>query len=242
MPRSPPSLWDVPRLLAPFNIITENPILRRALAFVIPFIFISTYILILYQILPEVDFFRMGGIMLAYFFPPAGKESMIPLGIALGIPWYIVALSIALVDVASGMFMVWNFDLALKIPLLGDWINRFVEGGGNIISRHRWLEGIYFFGLVAFIMFPLQGSGGVGGSILGRILGLKKIEVLAAVTLGAFIGCFSIAIGVEYVLLILERSLIVGMMVILVAVTVLGSYLITRYNRKKHMKADEKQE
>ncbi len=233
MPHSPPSPWDLTPLLAPFDIILENPYLRRAFALTFPFAFIITYILIMYHILPEVQFFRLGGIMLAYFFPPAGKESMIPLGIALGIPWYFVALSIALVDVASSMFLVWNFDLALKIPLLGSWINRFVEGGGKIISRHRWLEGLYFFGLVGFIMFPLQGSGGVGGSLLGRILGLKKLEVLAAVTLGAFIGCFAIAIGVEYVLIILEKSLLLGLMVILVAVTVLGSYLITRYNRRK---------
>ena len=71
--------------------------------------------------------------------------------------------------------------------------------------------------------------------MLGRILGLKKLEVLAAVTLGAFIGCFAIAIGVEYILIILEKSLLLGLMVILVAVTVLGSYLITRYNRRKKM-------
>ena len=240
--RNPLFPRDITRLLAPFNVIAQNPYVRRALALTIPFLFIGSYILILYHTLPELDFFRLGGIMLAYFIPPAGKESMIPLGIALGIPWYFVALSIALVDVAASMFMVWNFDLALKIPLLGDWINRFVEGGGNIISRHRWLEGLYFFGLVGFVMFPLQGSGGVGGSILGRILGLKKIEVLAAVTLGAFIGSFAIAIGVEYVLRILEKSLLIGMMVILVAITVLGSYLITRYNRRKNTKGGGEKE
>ena len=242
VPRNPPFPWDIPRLLAPFNVITENPFLRRALALVFPFIFIGSYILIIYHILPEEEFFRLGGVMLAYFIPPAGKESMIPVGIALGIPWYFVALSIALLDVAASMFMVWNFDLALKIPLLGGWINRFVEGGGNIISRHRWLEGLYFFGLAGFVMFPLQGSGGVGGSILGRILGLKKIEVLAAVTLGSFIGSFAIAIGVEYVMRILEKSLLIGMMVILVAITVLGSYLITRYNRRRNMKGGDEKE
>lgn len=205
---------------------------------VFPFLFMSTYILIIYNILPETDFFRLGGIMIAYFFPPAGKESMIPLGIALGIPWYYVALSIALLDVSAAMFMVWNFDLATKIPLLGKWIERFVEGGGKIISRHRWLEGVYLFGLVSFVMFPLQGSGGVGGSLLGRILGLKWTEVLAAVTMGAFLGSFAIAIGIEYVLKMFEKSLLIGATVVAALAVVLIIYLVTRHNHEKKMEKD----
>ncbi|HUU76141.1 MAG TPA: small multi-drug export protein [Methanoregulaceae archaeon] len=212
----------------------KSPLIRRALMLGIPFLFVGGYLLILHNYLPYETFLLMGGIMLAYFIPPAGKESMIPLGIALGIPWYTVATSIAILDVAAALFMAWNFDLALKIPVLGDWINRFMEGGSRIISRHRWLEGLYFFGLVAFVMFPLQGSGGIGGSILGRILGMKKIEVVAAVALGAFIGSFAIAIGVEYILRILERSLFIGLMVIVVLMVILGSYIITRYNRDKY--------
>ena len=62
--------------------------------------------------------------MFLYFVPPMGKESVIPIGIAQGIPWTILAISIAFVDIVVCLFLIWNFDLAKKLPFIGSGIKR----------------------------------------------------------------------------------------------------------------------
>ena len=72
--------------------------------------------------------------MFAYFFPPLGKESVIPIGVSGGeltIPIInqhivvpsiyplVMALTIAFVDIIVALFLLWNYDLAKKIPLVG---------------------------------------------------------------------------------------------------------------------------
>nr|WP_280897448.1 small multi-drug export protein [Methanolinea mesophila] len=176
--------------------------------------------------------------MLAYLIPPAGKESVIPLGIALGLPWYLVATSVAMLDIAAALFMAWNFDLALNIPVLGPWIGKFMHHGQEFVRQRPWLERLYFTGLALFVMFPLQGSGGIGASIVGRILGMPKHEVVAAIAIGAFAGSFLLALGFEFLKDILLANIWVGIAVIVAVLAgVLVGYLyLSRRGRKNREK------
>lgn len=97
---------------------------------------------------------------------------MIPIGIAVGLPWWIMAFSIALMDILAGIFMALNFDIALKIPGVGGWIRKFIAGGEDFFAKRPWLERFYFTGVVLFVMFPLRGSGGIGATLVGRMMGL----------------------------------------------------------------------
>jgi len=201
-----------------------NPFIDRGVKLGAPFLVGVAYLLFLYSVLSSNDFLLMGGIMIAYVIPPAGKEFVIPVGIALGLPWWLIALSISMLDVTSGLFMALNFDLSLKIPLLGLWIGRFIVGGRRYILEHPWLEKLYFIGLVFFVMLPIRGTGGIGGFIVGRMLGMSKKEVLCEITLGAFIGCFAIAGGSRYILGEIRHDLMTGLvLIILVAVVILVS-------------------
>jgi uncharacterized membrane protein len=207
--------------------------------FLLPFLFVGVYVWILYILLPYEQFLLMTGLMLAYLIPPAGKETVIPLGIALGLPWYVVATSVAMADIGAAFFMAWNFDLALKIPILGPWIGRFMFHGQEFVRQRPWLERLYFVGLALFVMFPLQGSGGIGASIVGRILGMPKAEVVAAIAIGAFAGSFLLALGVEFLKDILLANLAAGIAVILtVVVVVVILYLYSRERKKSREKKD----
>lgn len=164
-----------------------------------PFAISGIVILILYLTLDWKTFKNLGGIMIAYFFPPMGKESLIPTGIlALHLNPALVALSIAFIDIISGLFLMWNFDLAKKIPIVGKWIINFESTGSQILEREWWIKKLAFFGLILFVMFPFQGSGGVGATILGRIMGFKPLKVWSAVIIGAVSGCLIIAYIVYY--------------------------------------------
>ncbi|MBN1432003.1 MAG: small multi-drug export protein [Methanomicrobiaceae archaeon] len=183
----------------------------------LPFAIFGAYILLLWLALPHSLFLSMMTIMFIYFIPPAGKESVIPLGIAIGIPWWIVAFSIALMDILSTLFMVLNFDLALKIPVIGTrWMSSFMERGESFFRSHRWLEKLSTLGLAIFVMIPMQGTGGLATPIVGRMIGIPPLQVLIAVISGALTGCFLIALGSEFLKNLLVIDFRLGVIVILV--------------------------
>lgn len=192
---------------------------ERILRFTLPFLIGGCYFGVCLLLLPHETAFVLGGLMLAYVIPPAGKESVIPLGIAIGIPWWVMTFSIALMDVLAGIFMALNCDLALKVPFLGRWIQHFMDKGGDFVNRRPWLERFYFSGVVLFVMFPLQGSGGVGGTLVGRMIGLSAKKTLLAVTIGAFIGCAAIALGAQAVKDLILANLVAGLAVIVVVLS-----------------------
>jgi Putative small multi-drug export protein len=212
-------------------IFSENPLVDRGLRLGLPFLLVGVHLLVLALAFGAETMLAIAGLMLVYELPPAGKETVIPAGILLGYPWRAVAASIALVDVEVGLFMVWNFDLAERIPVLGPWIRRFIAGGRAFLAERPWLTGLYFFGIVLMTMVPFAGSGGVRGSIIGRLLGMSRFQVMAAIAIGAFAGSFLIALAT----LFLQRAFIESLftfaaallLVILLGVAVY--WLVKRY-------------
>ena len=116
-----------------------------------PFLMTVAYFLFLSLILTEKGFFNLTSLMLLYFVPPLGKESVIPLGIAQGLHWTILAFSIAFVDIVVCLFLIWNFDLAKKLPFVGSGIRRMQEKGKSILESMPWGERLTFFGIVVFV-------------------------------------------------------------------------------------------
>ncbi|HII75902.1 MAG TPA: small multi-drug export protein [Methanolinea sp.] len=214
------------------------PTIRAMTRVLLPIILGILYIAACALFLPQESALLLAGLMLAYVIPPAGKESVIPLGIALGFPWWLIGTSIALLDVLAGLFMALNFELAFNVPLLGGWISRFMDHGQAFLSRRPYLKKFYFSGLVLFVMFPLQGSGGIGGSLAGRLLGMPRGTVLLAITLGAFLGCYLIALGSEFIWeLVITRPALGITVAVAVIATILAGYLA--YRRRMPRVSDE---
>ena len=174
----------------------------RIMLFFVPFIIASLYLISLFIMLGDSPrFWIVGTAMFAYFFPPLGKESVIPGAIwgglldhfSPGVAIVLIASSIAFVDIISGLFLLWNFDLVEKVPLLGTYIRKFEKKGKNYLAKKQWVERVAFVGVILFVMFPFQGSGAVGATILGRIIGMNKLKVWFAIIIGAIGGCFLIA-------------------------------------------------
>ena len=206
---------------------------RAGLLVATPFLLVLSYLVLLSVLLATQEFLTMIALIIAYLVPPAGKETVIPLGIAVGLPWWMVAFTMAFFDFAGGLFMAWNFTLALKIPVVGPWIERLMQGGRKYFDTRPWLEGLYFVGLLIFVMVPFEGSGGISASIIGRMMGMRKYEVLALVTTGALISCFSIALGADYVLALLEHHQVSGISVILLIFVAAGIALVAHYTLRK---------
>jgi hypothetical protein len=149
--------------------------------------------------LPRGGALIFGGLLIAYFIPPSGKESVIPLGIVLGIPWYLMAASVVALDVLAGLFMILNLDVAFQIPYLGPWIARVLAGGREILAGRPWLSRLGLPGLALFVMLPFQGTGGTGSPLVGWMLGLKPWEILLAIAIGATGEALVFSLGAEFV-------------------------------------------
>lgn len=172
----------------------------RVIALVLPALLVLVHLAIMYFTLRYDQFLTVIGLIIAYLLPPAGKETVIPLGIALGIPWWYIALAIAVVDTETGLFMALNFDLAYRIPWLGGLLARFTDKTTLFLKDHLWIEGLSVFGIMLMVMVPFLGSGGIRGSIAGKLLGIKAYLVFIAIVSGALIGCFSIALGSDAII------------------------------------------
>ncbi len=167
----------------------------RVIAILLPVLLVLVHLAAMYATLRYDQFLTIVGLIIAYLLPPAGKETVIPIGIAVGIPWWYIASAIAMIDVETGLFMALNFDLAYRIPWLGGILSRFTDKTTVFLKGHPWIAGFSVFGILLMVMVPLLGSGGIRGSIAGKLLGIDAYLVFIAIVAGAFIGCFAIALG-----------------------------------------------
>jgi lipopolysaccharide export LptBFGC system permease protein LptF len=194
-------------------------------------ILVLSGVVVLFIILEYEVFIRVGSLMIAYFFPPLGKEAVIPIGVAAGVHPIVIALSIGFVDIFVALFLVWNYDFAKLIPFLGPWMEKVEKKGGKAFTERPWLENIAFIGLILFVMFPFQGSGGLATSIIGRIIGMNKIKVFIAICIGAIVGCLLIAYFADMFIGFFKNNLYQGL-AILIAIAV----ILAVYNVFKHLK------
>ena len=125
------------------------------------------FFLMCFLILPRDRILSLGGLMLAYYVPPAGEESIIPRWIGLGIQWWLIAITVTLLDVITSLFMIMNFVLMLRVPRLGPWIEKTTLTGREFMEEHPWMARWRIPGVAFFVMLPLQGTGGVGATVVG---------------------------------------------------------------------------
>ena len=191
-------------------------------------------------------------LLVAYFFPPFGKETVIPLGIGilkkgLTIPFLGIklspvsinplsmALAVAFIDIVIALFLMWNYDLAKKIPLIGDFMIKVEKIGKSSSDKYGWIKPLRFFGIILFVMVPFQGSGGMVGSIVGRLIGMKPLNTFFAITIGAIFGCVTLAFFADAILSVFIKNFLLGLMIIiilLIIVIMIFIYKKTKNNNK----------
>ena len=215
--------------------------------FFVPFAIAGLVILILYLLIDSKSSGKLFFLMFAYFFPPLGKESVIPIGVSGGeltIPIInqhivvpsiyplVMALTIAFVDIIVALFLLWNYDLAKKIPLVGKFMIKVENIGKSSSEKYSWIKPLRFIGIVLFVMVPFQGSGGLVGSIVGRLIGMKPWNTFFAISIGAITGCLLIAYFANVILSVFVKNFLLGILIIIVLLVV--GIMIFMYNKSKN--------
>lgn len=102
-------------------------------------------------------------------------------------PWHMFWM-VTYQDVMVALFMAFHVGFLFKLPKIGPKIAELTVDGEMILSLQPWMRKATFFGLIAFIAFPLAATGSVGGAIFGRLLGLSRWATFWGSVIGAVIG------------------------------------------------------
>lgn len=154
----------------------------------------------LYALKGEEHYKIIYPLMVLYFIPPMGKESIIPSAVALGIQPTVAGLTFATMDALSSLFIIWNFDLLYRAPLIGDFVGEATERTYSILNKYPKARKISYFFLFIIAFIPFQGSGGITSSIAGRLLSLKPHQIWIVVTCAVTISALAIAHSVEIII------------------------------------------
>ncbi len=209
--------------------------------FFFPWALYGIFILIIFLIFPPNLNWQFIMITFLYLIPPAGKESMVPAGIFLlkghfGLMSIVItAVSIAFVDAFVGLWMMWNWDLIKLIPFLGTYVRKLEEIGAKKWRKHRYLSDLAYTGLALFVAFPFQGSGAVGATVIGRVLGMDPRKVFYSIIFGSLFGCFLIAVASYFAIFsfeIINKSMFICVGIIIFVVVFIIAYLWLRGGKK----------
>ncbi|MEN8149991.1 MAG: small multi-drug export protein [Planctomycetota bacterium] len=107
------------------------------------------------------------------------------------------ALLVIYLDMLVAAFLTFNLDYAYRIPYVGRRLEALQEYGQEVVAERPWVRKVTFLGVILFVMFPLTGTGAVGGSIFGRLLGLTRFRTLTGIFVGSVIGCAGMALLAE---------------------------------------------
>lgn len=197
--------------------------------------FLAGIVMLVLKLSLEEESTKLLILMFAYFIPPLGKESVIPAGVygdKITIPFLnnplvvpkidplVMALTIAFVDIVVALFLVWNYDLAKKIPVIGKFMIKVEDIGKTSSTKYAWIKPLRFIGIVLFVMVPFQGSGGLVGSILGRLIGMKPWNTFFAISIGAITGCLLIAYFADAILSVFVQNFLIGTLIIIIIVVI----------------------
>jgi len=69
-------------------------------------------------------------------------------------------------------------------------------------------------------MVPFQGSGGLVGSIIGRLIGMKPWITFFAISIGAITGCLLIAYFADAILSVFVQNFLIGTLIIIIIVVI----------------------
>ncbi len=150
--------------------------------------------------MPSDVFYQFLGFLGLYLMPGFGKESIVPLAMAFGISWWQITLGIVVGDMALAIIIAYNFDLLLRLPLLGRLLRYFTTKTNEILQKYLWIKGLSLVGLFLFMYIPFMGSSAINTTIVGRLLSVPPKTLLTIVFVGSILATLTMAVGMQAIL------------------------------------------
>ena len=149
--------------------------------------------------MPSDVFYEFIGFLGLYLMPGFGKESIVPLAMAFGISWWQITLGIVVGDMALAIIIAYNFDLLLRLPLLGRVLRYFTTKTNEVLQKYLWIKGLSLVGLFLFMYIPFMGSSAINTTIVGRLLSVPPKTLLTIVFVGSILATLTMAVGMQVI-------------------------------------------
>lgn len=91
-------------------------------------------------------------------------------------------------DFLVALFVTFHMGILFRVPKIGPKLAMLVWDGKFFMDSQPWIKRMAFAGLVGFVIIPFSTTGSIGGSILGRLLGLSRWTTVLGVLLGSLLG------------------------------------------------------
>lgn len=108
-----------------------------------------------------------------------------------------LAVLVFCMDVIWAVVLTWHAGALFKLPWMGPRLKASVQEGTLLVRHHRWMRNLTVAAVLMFVMLPVSSTGSIGGSLLGRLLGLRKITTLMVVIIGSILGGGLMYLGAE---------------------------------------------
>ncbi len=100
-----------------------------------------------------------------------------------------LALLVFYLDTIWAVVLTWHAGALFHLPWLGKRLKSAVHEGNQLLRHNRWMRRVTVGAVLAFVMLPVSSTGSIGGSLLGRLLGLSRKGTLIIVLIGSVLGC-----------------------------------------------------
>jgi uncharacterized membrane protein len=98
-------------------------------------------------------------------------------------PWGVALLGVA-VDSLLALTLALCLDPILRLPGIGTWLRNAHDRTSAVLVEYPRLKRMAFWGTAFFVALPLPGSGWMGGTFAGQLLGLSRARGVAAIAVG----------------------------------------------------------
>lgn len=101
-------------------------------------------------------------------------------------------------DMMVAIFVAFHMAVLFRIPWAGEKLKSLVSDGRFVLAKQPWIRRAAFSGLVLFVIFPTSTTGSIGGTIFGRLLGMRRVRVLLAIFAGSILGNGIMLLGANF--------------------------------------------
>jgi uncharacterized membrane protein len=98
-------------------------------------------------------------------------------------PWGVAVLGVV-VDTFLAMTLALGLAPFMRLPGIGAWLRSAHESASKALSEYPRLKRMAFWGAALFVALPVPGSGWMGGTFAGQLLGLSRLMGIAAIAVG----------------------------------------------------------
>ena len=83
--------------------------------------------------------------------------------------------------------MVYGLEGLYRFRRLKAGLHKVQANAGLVVDAYPWIRRAAVAGVVVFVLFPVAGTGAIGGCFLGILLGIRRGVLIAAVSAPALL-------------------------------------------------------